>query len=245
MAAQSTFEAQSFPDHTSAPFSTTTSLATPSAMSTAWLGIDVSKSTEVGESLVAVVTVYSRSTVAMSALPSPTCSAKTDALRKGGIVPLMTYSVTETDDTWASRWRSMAGAATSGRLIEASDVSITMPSLLASTEPSALVSLKAATTATISPLIPASRITIVTKAAQRNLRRDCFTCSSLPVKCATMSSWLSVIACRCLAVSRCPSCSWPSFVATLWFLFGESVGMTSSFDATDVCDSPWVIFVHG
>ena len=32
------------------------------------MGIDVSKSTEVGESLVAVVTVYSRSTVAMSAL---------------------------------------------------------------------------------------------------------------------------------------------------------------------------------
>mmetsp|Transcript_16330 Transcript_16330/g.38878 ORF Transcript_16330/g.38878 Transcript_16330/m.38878 type:complete len:228 (-) Transcript_16330:422-1105(-) len=170
MAAQSTFEAQSFPDHTSAPFSTTTSLATPSAMSTAWLGIDVSKSTEVGESLVAVVTVYSRSTVATSALPSPTCFAKTEALRKGGIVPFMTYSVTETDDTWASRWRSMAGAATSGRLIEASDVSITMPSLLASTGPSALVSLKAATTAAISPLIPASRITIVTKAAQRNLR---------------------------------------------------------------------------
>ena len=35
MAAQSTFEAQSFLDHTSAPSSTTTSLATPSAMSTA------------------------------------------------------------------------------------------------------------------------------------------------------------------------------------------------------------------
>ena len=35
MAAQSTFEAQSFADHTSAPSSTTTSLATPSAMSTA------------------------------------------------------------------------------------------------------------------------------------------------------------------------------------------------------------------
>ena len=39
MAAQSTFEAQSFPDHTSAPFSTTTSLATPSAMSTACDGV--------------------------------------------------------------------------------------------------------------------------------------------------------------------------------------------------------------
>ena len=35
MAAQSMFEAQSFPDHASAPSSTTTSLATPSAMSTA------------------------------------------------------------------------------------------------------------------------------------------------------------------------------------------------------------------
>ena len=38
MAAHSTSEAQSFPDHTSAPFSTTTSLATPSAMSTAYDG---------------------------------------------------------------------------------------------------------------------------------------------------------------------------------------------------------------
>lgn len=35
----------------------------------AWLGIDVSKSTEVEESFVAVVTVYRRSTVAMSPLP--------------------------------------------------------------------------------------------------------------------------------------------------------------------------------
>eukprot|EP00964_Phaeocystis_antarctica_P009549 scaffold5185_cov79-Phaeocystis_antarctica.AAC.1 len=39
MAAHSTSEAQSFPDHTSAPFSTTTSLATPSAMSTACDGV--------------------------------------------------------------------------------------------------------------------------------------------------------------------------------------------------------------
>jgi hypothetical protein len=146
MAAQSTFEAQSFADHTSAPSSTTTSLATPSAMSTAcdggkgmgygrqrnptlpsgsvallrcsrrsclgpmcigvqacirwwwvaallktatlatgraaWLGIDVSKSTEVGESLVAAVTVYSRSTVAMSASTSPICARKTEARRQ-------------------------------------------------------------------------------------------------------------------------------------------------------------------
>ena len=47
----------------------------------AWLGIDVSKSTEVGESLVAVVTVYSRSTVAMSALASPICARKTEVRR--------------------------------------------------------------------------------------------------------------------------------------------------------------------
>ena len=47
----------------------------------AWLGIDVSKSTEVGESLVAVVTVYSRSTVAMSALVSLICARKTEVRR--------------------------------------------------------------------------------------------------------------------------------------------------------------------
>ena len=57
----------------------TATLATGRA---AWLGIDVSKSTEVGESLVAAVTVYSRSTVAMSASTSPICARKTEVRRQ-------------------------------------------------------------------------------------------------------------------------------------------------------------------